>query len=123
MQLKTSFNVFLFAVALGSLLNPATILAADNEATAEPSEAQTAQIGDAEVVPAVAAETESTLLAEEFLIPELLQMPASAMDAAAAGNGCFPPSPPPPSCECGSCCECNKCWSNGILRRVPCDDP
>lgn len=35
-------------------------------------------------------------------------------------NGCFPPSPPPPSCDCSFCCECNKCWSNGQLVKMPC---
>ncbi len=35
-------------------------------------------------------------------------------------NGCFPPSPPPPSCVCSSCCECNKCWQNGQLVKMPC---
>lgn len=48
------------------------------------------------------------LQADSSLVPELQ-------------NSCLPPSPPPPSCDCSFCCECNKCWKNGQLVRMPCE--
>lgn len=50
--------------------------------------------------------------------PEWLQ--TSILLVGELQNGCFPPSPPPPSCECSVCCECNKCWQNGQLVKMPC---
>lgn len=47
---------------------------------------------------------------------------AELLDSAALSeNSCFPPTQPPTSCVCGSCCECNKCWRNGVLVKTPCD--
>ena len=43
-----------------------------------------------------------------------------AVDSSLNMGGCFPPSPPPPSCQCSSCCECNKCWQGSVLVKMPC---
>lgn len=112
------FLSLLFALGFSALLTSAPALAEEADASLEQPETQAVQ--SEEVAPA-ASQSDSVLFALDPL-QELLAS-APAIDATANLNGCFPPSPPPTSCECGSCCECNKCWSNGVLRKVPCNDP
>lgn len=74
------------------------------------------------VAPPAAAAISEPIAATPIAQPVDLGWPLFAFDAAVEiGGPCFPPSIPPPSCQCSSCCECNKCWQGSKLVKIPCD--
>ena len=117
MKLKASFTLisWLFA-AIAMLLVSSATFAQEDQPSQDLSETKTAQTAELQQGESLDI-GESFIETFEFSLVEILT-PGSA--GSADLNGCFPPSPPPPSCECSTCCECNKCWNNGQLEKRPC---
>lgn len=115
------------------LLCCATPLWAASTGSAEPAVATTAVATTAVVTPP-AATTEGTADQPAVDSDRPNEAEATATDATqvphgtqplvrvlgdwattSASLGCgFPPPPPPPGCNCGGCCECNRCWHGSV---------
>lgn len=76
------------------------------------SEAEVSEIADTDS----SAVEEAGLALDAELTPDWM----SFGEETALAGACFPPTLPPASCECGTCCECNKCWRNGVVVRMLC---
>ncbi len=118
-KVRLSVSLLLFLV-FGAFLTVLPTVAHEQNSGPE-IEALVVQDESVEKQAALDSEVEKGLFGQELSVLQLPELSPHTQEAA-GGNGCFPPSFPPPSCECSSCCECNKCWNNGVIVRVPCDN-
>ncbi|MEM7355949.1 MAG: hypothetical protein AAF657_34350 [Acidobacteriota bacterium] len=104
----TRFGFFALVFAL---LAPGTF--ADSEASDQPVAVETESSSSIESTTEPAAEAVAEPVQEESSQSEVHWL--STDEPIFGAEASFLCSTPPPSCQCGNCCECYTCWNGGFL--------